>query len=189
MEIEFQNLKLEELDRPAEFLASLIVSSLEQNLHPIFLFTGLMGAGKTTFTSRLVKKISPNANVNSPTYTLINEYPIPFNPTRASNGIFSSSNQKSNSEELKFYHFDLHRLKSPGELEDLGFEEIWGKAGVSIIEWWQIAKEDLEILPLKIEAEFKTVSEEKRNITFKSSDIENFPALKNIWKESKGHPV
>lgn len=189
MEIEFQNLKLEELDKPAEFLASLIVSSLEQNLHPIFLFTGFMGAGKTTFTSRLVKKISPNANVNSPTYTLINEYPISSDTNRNSNVLNGLSNNGTNTEELKFYHFDLHRLKSPEELEDLGFEEIWGKAGVSIIEWWQIAKEDLEILPLKIEAEFKTVSEEERTITFKSFNIENYPVLKKIWTESKGSPV
>ncbi|MBW0433166.1 tRNA (adenosine(37)-N6)-threonylcarbamoyltransferase complex ATPase subunit type 1 TsaE [Leptospira yasudae] len=175
MELEFRNLKLEDLDKPANFLVPIILSALEQTLHPIFLFTGQMGAGKTTFTSKLVKKISPNANVNSPTYTLVNEYPI--------------SNGSKPEEESKFYHFDLHRLKSPAELEDLGFEEIWKRPGVSIVEWWQIANEDLESFPLKIEAEFKTVSEEERNITFKSSDIEKFPNLKNLWKESEGNPV
>lgn len=53
MELEFKNLKLDELDKPAEFLASLI---LKEDLHPVFLFTGVMGAGKTTFASKLVKK-------------------------------------------------------------------------------------------------------------------------------------
>ncbi|MDV6234045.1 tRNA (adenosine(37)-N6)-threonylcarbamoyltransferase complex ATPase subunit type 1 TsaE [Leptospira ellisii] len=166
MEPVFRNLKSEELDKPAEFLASIIRASLDRNLRPVFLFTGLMGAGKTTFTSRLVKKISPNANVNSPTYTLYNEYPIPQN-------------------EEKFYHFDLHRLKSSRDLEDLGFDEIWGKTGISIIEWWQVAREDLEILPLKIEAEFRFVSEEEREITFKSSDIFSIPDLGELWKESE----
>ncbi|AVQ13698.1 Hydrolase, P-loop family [Leptospira santarosai] len=179
MELEFRNLKLEELDKPVEFLTSLILFSLGQNFHPIILLTGSMGAGKTTFTSRLVKKISPNTNVNSPTYTLINKYSI--DKGRG----FSTRDFpiKSDSEELNFYHFDLHRLKSPDELEDLGFEEIWGRTGVSIIEWWRIAKADLEPLPLKIEVQLKTVSENERNITFKSSDIETFPILEKLWLE------
>ncbi|EMO24827.1 hypothetical protein LEP1GSC170_3052 [Leptospira interrogans serovar Bataviae str. HAI135] len=69
-------------------------------------------------------------------------------------------------------------------MEDLGFEEIWGKAGVSIIEWWQVAKEDLDLLPLKIELEFKIISEYERTIIIKSTDIENFVSLKNLWKRS-----
>lgn len=70
-------------------------------------------------------------------------------------------------------------------MEDLGFDEIWGKTGISIIEWWQVAREDLEILPLKIEAEFRFVSEEEREITFKSSDIFSIPDLGELWKESE----
>lgn len=202
LELEFRNLKLEDLDKPANFLVPIILSALEQTLHPILLFTGQMGAGKTTFTSKLVKKISPNANVNSPTYTLVNEYPIPIRLSEEFSLLKSDRvvTEKSPSEESrrdgsateeisKFYHFDLHRLKSPAELEDLGFEEIWKRPGVSIVEWWQIAKEELESFPLKFEAEFKTVSEEERNITFKSYDIEKFPSLKNLWKTSKGNPV
>ncbi|MBM9499624.1 tRNA (adenosine(37)-N6)-threonylcarbamoyltransferase complex ATPase subunit type 1 TsaE [Leptospira sp. 201903071] len=170
MELEFQNLKLEQLDKPAHFLATLIETSLEQSLFPVLLFTGTMGAGKTTFTSKLVKKISPSANVNSPTYTLINQYPI------------------SGREDF-FYHFDLHRLKSSQDLEDLGFEEIWGKTGVSIIEWWQIAKEDIRNLHLKIEVDFQIVSEDERKITFKSDDVDSYPILKDLWIKMEGHPA
>lgn len=136
-----------------------------------------------------MKRISPGANVNSPTYTLVNEYPIPFDLNQNSSAQNYFRDKKSDSEKRKIYHFDLHRLKSPIELEDLGFEEIWGKAGVSIIEWWQIAEEDLEILPLKIEVKFKIVSEYERNIIIKSTDVENFPELKNLWKKSEGNPV
>ncbi|AOP32433.1 tRNA threonylcarbamoyladenosine biosynthesis protein TsaE [Leptospira tipperaryensis] len=170
MELEFQNLKLEELDKPAYFLASLIETSLKQNLFPVLLFSGSMGAGKTTFASKLVKKITPTANVNSPTYTLINQYPIP-------------------NREDYFYHFDLHRLKNPQDLEDLGFEEIWGKSGVSIIEWWPVAKEDIQELPFKIEVDFQIVSEEERKITFKSTDINSYPILKDLWEKMEGHPA
>ncbi|EMF98464.1 hydrolase, P-loop family [Leptospira borgpetersenii str. 200701203] len=185
MELEFRNLKLEELDKPAEFLASLILSSLGQNFHPIILLTGSMGVGKTTFASRVVKKFSPNTNVNSPTYTLINKYSISLDKSRGFSPQNFSLDNKSSLEELNFYHFDLHRLKSPEELEDLGFEEIWGRVGISIIEWWQIAKEDLETLPLKIEVQFKTVSENERDIIFRSFDVETFPALEKLWKELK----
>ncbi|OOV40035.1 tRNA (adenosine(37)-N6)-threonylcarbamoyltransferase complex ATPase subunit type 1 TsaE [Leptospira kirschneri serovar Pomona] len=193
MELEFKNLKLDELDKPAEFLASLI---LKEDLHPVFLFTGVMGAGKTTFASKLVKKILPNANVNSPTYTLINEYSISKKTDLSLN--FQNQNisaknfiskEKFDQEKIQIHHFDLHRLKSPDELEDLGFEETWGKAGVSIIEWWQVAKEDLDLLPLKIEVEFKIVSEYERTIIIKSTDIENFASLKKLWKKVKGNPI
>ncbi|PJZ59949.1 tRNA (adenosine(37)-N6)-threonylcarbamoyltransferase complex ATPase subunit type 1 TsaE [Leptospira adleri] len=170
MELEFQNLRLEELDKPANFLATLIQTSLEQNLFPVLLFTGSMGAGKTTFTSRLVKKISPTANVNSPTYTLINQYPIP-------------------GRDDFFYHFDLHRLKSSQDLEDLGFEDFWGKSGVSIIEWWQIAEDYIREIALKIEVELKTISENERRITFKSDDIPSYPILKNLWEKMEGLPA
>lgn len=189
MELEFRNLKLEELDTPAEFLASLILSSLGQNFHPIILLTGSMGVGKTTFVSRVVKKFSPNTNVNSPTYTLINKYSISSDKSRGFSPQNFSLDNKSSLEELNFYHFDLHRLKSPEELEDLGFEEIWGRVGISIIEWWQIAKEDLETLPLKIEVQFKTVSENERDIIFRSFDVETFPALEKLWKELKKKPT
>ncbi|RHX92151.1 tRNA (adenosine(37)-N6)-threonylcarbamoyltransferase complex ATPase subunit type 1 TsaE [Leptospira stimsonii] len=170
MKLEFQKLKLEELDKPAYLLASLIEISLKQNLFPVLLMTGSMGAGKTTFTSKLVRKISPTANVNSPTYTLINQYPIP-------------------DREDSFYHFDLHRLKSPQDLDDLGFEEIWGKSGVSIIEWWKIAEEDLRDLPLKIEIDLQTISENERTITFKSDDMLSYPKLYEIWKKMEGNPA
>ncbi|EMG08486.1 hypothetical protein LEP1GSC151_4320 [Leptospira interrogans serovar Grippotyphosa str. LT2186] len=41
MELEFKNLKLDELDKPAEFLALLILSFLKEGLHPIFYLRAL----------------------------------------------------------------------------------------------------------------------------------------------------
>ena len=31
---------------------------------------------------------------------------------------------------FSIFHFDLYRLKFPGEVDNLGFEEIWGKTGI-----------------------------------------------------------
>ena len=64
---------------------------LEQ--HPnvkVFLFNGAMGAGKTTLIKLLCEKLGVTENVQSPTFSLVNEYDSP-------NGTI--------------YHFDFYRLK------------------------------------------------------------------------------
>lgn len=101
--------------------------------HPVILLEGEMGAGKTTFTHYFVKSYNPSALVNSPTYTIINEYDC---------------------NDFSVYHFDLFRVKDPLELDELGLEEIWSKKGISIIEWWKIAKSYIHIpgVIVKLEA-------------------------------------
>ncbi len=108
--------KLNEIDKPVSYLRE-ILTELKIEF-PVILLTGEMGAGKTTFTSRLVRSFDSSLNPNSPTFNLMNEY-----KTSA----------------FSIFHFDLYRLKSSEEVENLGFEEIWGKQGISIVEWWQIA--------------------------------------------------
>lgn len=75
---------------------------------------GDLGAGKT----HIVKGISNGlgiemSKVNSPTFTLINEYPT--NP--------------------KVYHFDLYRINSDAELLELGVDEYLFGDGICLIEW------------------------------------------------------
>ena len=83
---------------------------------PVVFLSGEMGAGKTTFTRVLVNLFTNAEYVNSPTFNLYNEY--------------ADTN-------IHIFHFDLYRLAHPQELDQLGFEEIWGKQGIRIIEWWQ----------------------------------------------------
>lgn len=83
---------------------------------PVVLLTGGMGAGKTTFVRKFVHARNPAAIVNSPTFSILNEY---------------EGNDK------KIFHFDLYRINSADELDDLGFEEIWGHRGISLVEWWE----------------------------------------------------
>jgi tRNA threonylcarbamoyladenosine biosynthesis protein TsaE len=63
---------------------------------------GDLGAGKTCFVRGMVKYLSPEAWVNSPTFTLINRY----------------------GEHPAFYHVDLYRIGSAQELFDVGWEDI-----------------------------------------------------------------
>lgn len=94
--------------------------------HNILLLKGNLGAGKTTFTQFLLKNLGSTDEVSSPTYAIVNEYHTP----------------KGN-----IFHFDLYRMKSVGEVYDIGMEEYLDNAFLCIIEWPEIYEDDLQDLP------------------------------------------
>ena len=75
--------------------------------------SGDLGAGKTVFTKGLAEGLEVAEPVTSPTFTIIKEY----------------------GGRLPLYHFDVYRLASPDELEELGAEEYFYGDGVSVVEW------------------------------------------------------
>jgi tRNA threonylcarbamoyladenosine biosynthesis protein TsaE len=75
---------------------------------------GDLGAGKTTLVRGMLRSLNHTGAVKSPTYTLLEPYDTPDTPV---------------------FHFDLYRLKSPEELEYLGFDEIFTGPGLKCIEW------------------------------------------------------
>jgi tRNA threonylcarbamoyladenosine biosynthesis protein TsaE len=81
----------------------------------VIAFSGEMGAGKTTFIQALCKKLGVAVEVNSPTFSLVNEY---FTPGGDS-----------------IFHFDLYRIESPEELFDMGYEEYFYSGSLCLIEW------------------------------------------------------
>ena len=89
----------------------------------VFALTGDLGAGKTQFVKGFVAGIGANAEVTSPTFTLIHEY---------SGG------------RIPVYHFDFYRLESSDEVARLGLDEYLFGDGVCIIEW---ADRFRELLP------------------------------------------
>ena len=106
---------------------------LPQLQHNIFLLKGNLGAGKTTFTQFLLKKLGSNDEVSSPTYAIVNEYHSPKG---------------------KIFHFDLYRMKNIDEVYDIGMEEYLDNAFLCIIEWPEIYEEELSDFPhheMKIE--------------------------------------
>ena len=133
---------LNEIDKPVSCLREILI---ERKIdYPVILLTGEMGAGKTTFTSHLVRSFNESLNPNSPTFNLMNEY---------------------RTSEFSIFHFDLYRLKSSEEVDNLGFEEIWGKQGLSIVEWWQIATDYFD--KSAIEVKLEVVDEQRRRFTVK----------------------
>jgi len=78
-------------------------------------FKGEMGAGKTTFINALLHKLGVKDFEGSPTYAIIQEYPV------SKNG--------------KIYHMDCYRIKSISEAVDIGLEEILEEKSYIFIEW------------------------------------------------------
>jgi len=94
---------------------------------------GELGAGKTTLTQAIAAGLGVEENVNSPTFTLINEY---------------------YSGRLPLYHFDVYRLDAAVDLEGLGYQEYFYGNGVSIIEWADIIEEYIPVGAMMLRLEF-----------------------------------
>lgn len=121
-------------------VAETVLSELQHN---ILLLKGNLGAGKTTFTQFLLKNLGSTDEVNSPTYSIVNEYSTPKG---------------------KVYHFDLYRLKNIEEAYDIGIEEYLDNAFLCIIEWPEVYEEDLHGLKYHEMSIINTG--ENREITF-----------------------
>ena len=127
-------------EKKTEELANRILKKIQIG-HVIFLY-GEMGVGKTTFIKYLINglqkenKLEPS-EVTSPTFNLLNEYQI---------------------NEVKINHYDLFRLKSSIELENLDlFSDI--QNAITVIEWPQIIEKKPKNL---IELTFEYKDDHKR---------------------------
>jgi tRNA threonylcarbamoyladenosine biosynthesis protein TsaE len=80
----------------------------------VIALVGGLGAGKTHWTKGFVAGIGSLAEVTSPTFGLIHEYP---------------------GGRLPVYHLDFYRLGSADELIALGWDELLEQDGVVLAEW------------------------------------------------------
>jgi tRNA threonylcarbamoyladenosine biosynthesis protein TsaE len=81
----------------------------------VIAFSGELGAGKTTFIQALCSVLGVTTDVNSPTFSLVNE-------------LFTHEGES-------IFHIDLYRIDDPDELFDLGYEEYFFSGNRCFIEW------------------------------------------------------
>ena len=86
----------------------------------IYTLNGDLGVGKTVFTQGVAKGLGINEPVNSPTFTIIQEY---------------------DGGRLPFYHFDVYRIGDIEEMEEIGYDDYFFGEGICLIEWAELIEE------------------------------------------------
>ncbi|MCC6682806.1 MAG: tRNA (adenosine(37)-N6)-threonylcarbamoyltransferase complex ATPase subunit type 1 TsaE [Phycisphaeraceae bacterium] len=105
---------------------------------------GELGAGKTQFVRGLAEALNIDPRkVSSPTFVLVHEYEGGLAP---------------------LVHIDAYRMRSPGELEELGFEELC-QGAVTAVEW---ADRVLEAVGEdRLQVHLDHAGDQQRRLTFK----------------------
>ena len=80
----------------------------------IFCLNGDLGVGKTVFTQGFAAGLGITDPVNSPTFTILQQY---------------------DEGRLPLYHFDVYRIGDVSEMDEVGYEDCFYGDGVTLIEW------------------------------------------------------
>jgi tRNA threonylcarbamoyladenosine biosynthesis protein TsaE len=100
---------------------------------------GGLGAGKTTFAKGFARGLGVDAEVTSPTYTIVSEY----------------------EGRLRFHHVDAYRLSGSEDFYSVGGEELLAdEGGACLIEWSERIEGSLP--PGAAVAEFRIEADEVR---------------------------
>jgi tRNA threonylcarbamoyladenosine biosynthesis protein TsaE len=140
----------------------------------LILLNGQLGTGKTTFTQGLAQGMGITAHINSPTFTLLKEYP---GQSRPATGPHTRPRVGP-----ALYHFDLYRLDDPEEIVDLGFEDYFYSDGVCIVEWAD--KADLLWPRDHLRIRMKMMSETKRGLLFIATGTRYCELLRQFQKNT-----
>ncbi|MCR5702379.1 MAG: tRNA (adenosine(37)-N6)-threonylcarbamoyltransferase complex ATPase subunit type 1 TsaE [Lachnospiraceae bacterium] len=92
----------------------------------VLCLNGDLGVGKTLFSQGFAKGLGVEEYVNSPTFTIVQEY------------------EGKDDRHLTLYHFDVYRIEDSYEMDEVGFTDMIYGEGVSLIEWANMIE---DILP------------------------------------------
>jgi len=107
---------------------------IEQAKTKTLLFYGGMGVGKTTLIKTIVRILGSDDDVNSPTFSIINEYKL---------------------KDEKIYHFDLYRINNLEDAYNFGIEDYLDSEYWKLIEWPEkidsILHDDFDRIEIKLD--------------------------------------
>lgn len=86
----------------------------------VYCLDGDLGVGKTVFTQGFARGLGIMGPVNSPTFTIVQQY---------------------EEGRLPLYHFDVYRIGDISEMDEIGYEDCFYGSGVSLIEWSELIEE------------------------------------------------
>lgn len=89
----------------------------------VFCLYGDLGTGKTVFSQGFGAGLGIREPISSPTFTILKEY---------------------DEGRLPLYHFDVYRIGSEDEMDEIGYYEFVDGEGVCLIEWAELIR---DILP------------------------------------------
>lgn len=89
----------------------------------VYCLSGDLGTGKTVFSQGFGAGLDIKEPISSPTFTILKEY---------------------HEGKIPFYHFDVYRIGSEDEMEEIGYFDIIDGEGVCLIEWAELIS---DILP------------------------------------------
>lgn len=112
----------------------------------VVLLHGDLGAGKTTLTQGIALGLGIAGPVQSPTFTLVNEY---------------------ESDETPLVHLDLYRLDGQDDLDSIGYDDLVALPdAVVVVEWPERAGDDLPESYLLVQ--FEQTGPDERTLTIRA---------------------
>lgn len=102
----------------------------------VYCLDGDLGTGKTVFTQGFAEGLGIQEPVNSPTFTIVQQY---------------------EEGRLPLYHFDVYRIGDISEMDEIGYEDCFYGEGVCLIEWSQLIPEILpeHVIRIRIEKDLE----------------------------------
>ena len=107
---------------------------MEAQAGQVYCLNGDLGVGKTVFTQGFAAGLGIQEPVNSPTFTIVQEY---------------------DDGRLPLYHFDVYRLGDVDEMDEIGYEDYFYGEGICLIEWSERIREILPEHPIQIEKDLE----------------------------------
>lgn len=102
----------------------------------VYCLNGDLGVGKTVFTQGFACGLGIEGPVNSPTFTILQQY---------------------DDGRMPLYHFDVYRIGDVSEMDEIGYEDCFYGDGVCLIEWSQLIPEILpeHVIRIRIEKDLE----------------------------------